>query len=444
MRHLLAGLSVLALIIILVGGLSAFVLRQTVAHKDEVISHYSHDLLLLDDLIASDEHAARKARAFLLTANPRFLGERQRSIEEVRRQLAELKAREQTAEGKLLLERFEELDTTLGREVNALLERRQQGMDADEAGRLLEQQVQPDRDEQDATLARLKRHKLVLLEQAKENSGQAATRAFILLTVAVGASILLSGLLAYSLLRSWQRLLDAAIFQQRVVGIVGHDVRSPLAAILASTSYALMRQDLDSRTVGLLTRVLRSARRIEVLTKLLMDFSQARLEPGLNLAHEPVDLHELCEEVLKELRGNWTDRQLALEKEGDGRGDFDRDRLRQVLANLVDNALRHGTGGSTVRVMSRGNNPSILELSIHNDGPPIDPKLLPRIFEPFQHGQRSPEVVRESLGMGLYIVSEVVKAHGGKVHVESSREQGTTFTVRLPRVPVPADKMPRA
>ncbi|HEX8704189.1 MAG TPA: ATP-binding protein [Myxococcaceae bacterium] len=440
MRHLLAGLAVLALMIALVGGLSAFVLRQTVSHKDEVISRYSQDLLALDDFIATNERAARKARSFLLTANPRFLQERKQAREEMERQLAGLSAREQSSEGKLLLERIAELEATLGREFDVLLERRQQGLDADEAGRLMEQTIQPDRDELDAVLARLKRHKSLLLEEAKQNAGRTASRAFLLLTISIGASILLSGLLAYSLMRSWQRLMDASVFQQRVIAIVGHDVRSPLAAILASTSHAIMRKDLEPRIEGLLARVLRSARRIEVLTKLLMDFSQVRVASGLNLAHEPADMHVLCEDVLKDLRGTWKDRQLVLEKEGDGRGDFDKDRLHQVLANLVDNALRHGATGTTVRMLSRGANPSILEVSIHNEGPPIDPKLMPRIFEPFQHGEHSQDVVRESLGMGLYIVSEVVKAHGGKVHVESTRERGTIFTVRVPRMPVPPEK----
>jgi signal transduction histidine kinase len=443
MRHLLAGLAVLALITVLVGGLSAFVLRQTVARKDEVITRYSQDLLALDDFIATNERAARKTRAFLLTGNPRFIQEHQQAREALTRQFAELRRREQTPEGTLMLERVEELQASLSQESDVLLARRQQGMDADEAGRLLEQLIQPDRDELDATLARLKRHKNLLLEEAKQSASRAASRAFILLTVAVGASILLSGMLVHSLLRSWRRLLDAASFQQRVIAIVGHDVRSPLAAILASASHALTRKDLDSRLEGLLSRVLRSARRIEALTQLLMDFSQVRLAPGLNLAREPGDLHALCEEVLAELRGTWADQPLVLEKEGDGRGDFDKDRLRQVLANLVDNALRHGAAGTPVRVVSRGTNPSVLEVSVHNEGPPIDPKLLPRVFEPFQHGHPPQEVVRESLGIGLYIVSEVVKAHGGRVHVESTQERGTTFIVRLPRVPLSPGRAPK-
>jgi signal transduction histidine kinase len=442
MRQLLIILSMLALVIILVGGVSAFILRETVESKDEVISQHAEDLLLLEDFIATNERAARKARSFLLTGNPRFLNERQQAREEMAQQLAELKRREKAPEGLLLLERIETLEARLKQEVDGLLQRRTQGMDAEQAGRALELEVQPDRDEVDAVLARFKRLKTQMLEQAKESSGQAVSRAFVLLALAIGACMILAGVLATLLLRSWKQLLDAAQFQQRVIAIVGHDVRSPLAAILASASHALRRRDVDSRLEGLLSRVLRSARRIEVLTKLLMDFSQTRLTPRLNLEYEPGDLHQLCERVVAEARQTWGDRTVVLEKTGDGSGDFDRDRLRQVVANLVDNALRHGAANSPVRVASRGTNPSVLELSIHNEGPPIEPKLLPHIFEPFQHGKRPQEVVRESMGMGLYIVSEVVKAHGGRIEVESTQERGTTFTVRLPRVPVPLDKLP--
>lgn len=444
MRHLLVGLAALSLLVILVGGLSAFLLRQTVDRKDEVIAQYSEDLILLEGFVSTHERAARKARSFLLTGSERFLRDRPQTQEKLTRQLEVLESRARTAEERQLLASVEETEATLRQKLDGLLERRKQGLDTEEVGRQLELEVQPDRDELDATLATLKRTKERQLEEAQRAAAKTASRSFTLLAVAVGGSIMLSGALAFMLLRSWKRLLEAAAFQQRVIAIVGHDVRSPLAAILASTSHALRRPGLEGWTANVLTRVLRSARRIEVLTKLLMDFSQTRLTHGLNLAHEPADLHQLCEQIVHEVGALWVDRELVLEKQGDGLGDFDTQRMRQALANLVDNALRHGAPGTRVKVVSRGTNPSVLEVHIHNEGTPIDPKLLPHIFEPFRHGKPAQEVVRESLGMGLYIVSEVVKAHGGRVDVESSREQGTTFTLRLPRVPVSPEQALRA
>jgi signal transduction histidine kinase len=440
MKHVLWILAVLALVIVLVGLVSALILRQAVAQKDDVISQHGDTLLLLEDFIGINEHAARKARSFLLTGNERFLKERHQSRQDLARQLLVLIERMRSPDEQRLLERVRQLERELEREMDTLLELRQQGMSAEESGRGLERSVQPIRDEMDATLAELKRHKLHMMDSAKLSAGRAVTQAFVLLAVAVGASILLCGVLGMMLLRSWRQLLDAAGFQQRVVAIVGHDVRSPLTAILASTSHALMQPGVDERTGSLLSRLHRSARRIEVLTKLLMDFSQSRLEPGLALAPEPGDLHAVCEHVITEARETWTDRVITLEKVGDGRGDFDKDRLVQALANLVDNALRHGAKDTRVTVVSRGANPSVLEVAICNEGPPIDPALLPYIFEPFRHGRPPHEVVRESMGMGLYIVMEVARAHGGRVDVDSTPER-TTFTLRLPRVPVPPGRV---
>jgi signal transduction histidine kinase len=440
MRNVLAVLTALALIVVLVGVLSAAILQEAIVGKDEVIAKRSEDLLHLENFIALNERAARKTRSYLLTGSPRFLAERQQTRAELERQLALLQERIDTPEERRLLARVASAMDVLGRETTTLLEQRAQGLPVAEAGKRMEHELQPDRDEVDALLAELKRREQHLLEHAKRAAERIVSRAFTLLAMAVGASILLSGALAYMLVRSWRRLLDAAAFQQRVIAIVGHDVRSPLAAIMASASHALKLPSLDERLTPLLRRVLRGARRIEVLTKLLMDFSQARLTPGLNLNIESGDMHALCEHVLDEARGTWPSRELVLEKVGDGRGDFDWERLEQALANLVDNALRHGMTGTRVTVVSRGTNPSVLEASVHNEGPPIDPALLPHIFEPFRHGKRLQEVVRESMGMGLYIVSEVVKAHGGRVAVESTQERGTRFVLRVPRMPLPRNE----
>ncbi len=432
----------MALLTLLMGGISAFVLRWAVERQDDIITNHTHDLQLVENFIVTEERAARYARSYLLTGNPRFLASRAETRQEVARQLALLKQNLDTPEGLTQLARAEVLLERLRLRLDSLLERRSQGMGADEAGRLLELQVQPDRDEVDVTLDALRRHTERLLDDAKLSAESAVSRAFTLLSLTVGAGLLLSGSLALMLLRTYRRLLEAAEFQQRVVAIVGHDLRSPLAAIMATTSHALSRTDLPPQQGATFARLLRSARRIEVLTKLLMDFSRVNTSTGLTLAHEPGDLCALCEHVLEEARRQHPTRQFIHRAEGDCRADFDRDRLEQALANLVDNALRHGSAEGPVTLVSRGTNPSVVELRIHNLGVPIDPKLLPHIFEPFRHGHRPQEVVRESLGMGLYIVSEVVRAHGGRVAVESSAEQGTTFTVRLPRIRVGPEGFP--
>lgn len=434
----------MALVALLMGGISAFVLRWAVQRQDAVISNHTQDVQRVEDFIVAEERAARFARSYLLTGNPRFLAERARAREDVARKLVLLKQHVESPEGRTQLERAEVLLERLRLGLDGLMERRARSLGAEEAGRLLELQLQPDRDEVDATLDGLRRHKQRLLDEAKLSAGSAVARAFTLQSLTVGAGLLLSASLGMMLLRTYRRLLEAAEFQQRVVAIVGHDLRSPLAAIMASSSHALSRPDLPPQQGATFARVLRSARRIEVLTKLLVDFSRVRTPTGLTLAHEPGDLASLCEHVLEEARRLHPTRQLLHRTEGDCRADFDRDRLEQALTNLVDNALRHGSAEGPVTLVSRGTNPSLVEVCIHNLGVPIEPRLLPHIFEPFRHGHRPQEVVRESLGMGLYIVSEVVRAHGGRVAVESSAAQGTTFTVRLPRIRVGPEGFPGA
>lgn len=442
MPRVLVALASMGLVALLMGGSSALVLRWAVECQDAVISNHTHDLQLVEDFIVAEERAARHARSYLLTGHPRFLAERAQARQVAARQLVLLKRHVESPDGRALLGRAEVLLERLRVEQDELLRRRSVDIGAEEAGRLMTLRVQPARDEMDAVLENLRLHKERLLEDAKRSAERAVSRAFTLQSLTVAAGLLLSVSLALMLVRTYRRLLEASEFQQRVVAIVGHDVRSPLAAIMASTSHALSRPGLTPQLDATLSRVLRSARRIEVLTKLLMDFSRVRTPSGLTLAHEPGDLSALCEQVLRDARRLHPSRQLIHRSEGDCRADFDRDRLEQALANLVDNALRHGSAEGPVTLVSRGTNPSVVEVCIHNLGVPIHPRLLPHIFEPFRHGHRAEEVVRESLGMGLYIVSEVVRAHGGRVDVASSAEQGTAFTVRLPRIRVGPEGFP--
>jgi signal transduction histidine kinase len=394
----------------------------------------------IEEFTVQNERAARKTRAYLLTQKSRFLQDHEKARAALDRALATLDGRLETKEGKELLAQVAALEKGLGIKAESLMERRARGLTAEEAGRLLELEIQPDRDELDAVVESLERHKRRVLEAAKEAAAQNAARASIILWLTIGASVLLSGTLAFLLVRSYRHVAQAADFQQRVIAIVGHDLRSPLAAILASASHVLSKASLDEKFAGVIARVLRAARRIEILAKLLVDFTQAKSTFGLSIVPQQDNLHEVCEQVVDEFRLSHPNRTITLEKNSDGRGDFDRDKLVQVVANLIDNALRHGATDTPIEVRTDGSNPSVLELSVVNRGEPIPPKLLPHIFEPFRYGER-PETaaVRESLGMGLYIVAEVVKAHGGRV-AATSKDGKTTLTVLLPRVPVAPER----
>jgi sigma-B regulation protein RsbU (phosphoserine phosphatase) len=133
------------------------------------------------------------------------------------------------------------------------------------------------------------------------------------------------------------------------------------------------------------------------------------------------------------VRQAYPSRQVHVEGEGETSGEWDSDRMAQVLTNLLSNAIHYSPEGTPVRlrVWAEGEH---VALSVHNLGPPIPGELRPRLFQPLQRGEH-PDASRRSIGLGLFIVKHVVKAHGGSVEVASSEEEGTTFSVHLPRKP---------
>jgi signal transduction histidine kinase len=165
---------------------------------------------------------------------------------------------------------------------------------------------------------------------------------------------------------------------------------------------------------------------------MLLDFSLAQFGQGLPLRREPTCLHDVGSRVLNELQALHPERELVCESSGDTCGEWDPNRLTQVVDNLLGNALRYSTADSPVRAVYRGERDTVV-FQTHNLGPPIPEELRPHLFEPFRRGEHAAK--KEGLGLGLYIVREVVEAHGGTIQVESSAEAGTTFTVHLPRKP---------
>jgi signal transduction histidine kinase len=158
----------------------------------------------------------------------------------------------------------------------------------------------------------------------------------------------------------------------------------------------------------------------------LIDFTRGQLGGGIPVARSAESFDELCRRVIDEWRLIHPTRIIQLELSGDLSGRWDGPRVQQAIGNLVGNALRHGQG--TVAVSARGEHAGIV-LSVHNGGAPIAAEDLPTIFEPFRKGERR----SEGLGLGLYIVREIVQGHGGTIHVWSSEAEGTTFLTYWPR-----------
>jgi PAS domain S-box-containing protein len=224
---------------------------------------------------------------------------------------------------------------------------------------------------------------------------------------------------------------EAVRVREDVVAIVSHDLRNPLNAI-SLASLSLLRHDPLTEAQGRgLRRIVSAADRAHRMIRDLLDFTQARAGGAIPIHPRPVDLHELTRQVVDEVHLANPGRHISVEARGDGHGEWDEDRLAQVITNLVGNALQHSPEGSQVRVASRAEEKGVT-LSVHNGGNPIPAELLPVIFEPYRRGPAA-ALGRGSIGLGLYISRQIVLGHGGHIDVRSSKEEGTTFTVWLPR-----------
>lgn len=227
-----------------------------------------------------------------------------------------------------------------------------------------------------------------------------------------------------------KRLQDV---EQMLVGVVSHDLRAPLQTIVLGCDF-LQNHPYTPRHV---TTIRRSAVRATTLVNDLLDATRARLAGVLPIEIGDVDIAAVIEQVVEDARLAHPQRSIEVEIADRAPARADSRRIAQVVQNLLGNALQHSPLASPVRV-SLQREPQHFELAIHNEGPPIPDHLRQSIFEPLERASmdRDPG---HSLGLGLYIVSEIVRAHGGTIRVESERPRGTTFRVRLPVAgPAPA------
>ncbi|WP_224364056.1 hybrid sensor histidine kinase/response regulator [Hyalangium versicolor] len=226
------------------------------------------------------------------------------------------------------------------------------------------------------------------------------------------------------------KTLQRADFERRLIGIVSHDLRNPLSAI-GLTASNLVRQAPDERLRRGLERILLSVERANRMIRDLLDFTRARQGSGILIERKSSDLHTLVRAVVDEVRTVHPKRSIVVVQSGSGGGEWDPDRLEQVITNLLVNALHYSPPDTPVRVETQGYGDRVV-LEVHNSGEPIDPELLPRIFEPLERGSSLADQSGRSIGLGLYIVRHLVEAHGGSASVRSTATEGTAFTVVLP------------
>lgn len=220
-------------------------------------------------------------------------------------------------------------------------------------------------------------------------------------------------------------------FAEMLVGIVSHDLRNPLNVIRLNAEL-LQRAKLQDEFARCVQRIHTSGDQSLRMIRDLLDFTQARLGGGIRVVRTPGDLAEIVQQAVDALQLGHVGRSVRMQASGDGAGTWDADRLTQVVNNLVGNALVYGAPGTPVSVRLDAGG-AWVRLDVHNEGEPIPAAVQATLFEPLRQGESNAGASGRNIGLGLYIVRQIVRAHEGRVRCRSVAGEGTTFTIELPR-----------
>ena len=222
---------------------------------------------------------------------------------------------------------------------------------------------------------------------------------------------------------------EALRVSEMFTGVLGHDLRSPLSAIVMCAKLLEHHTDASMQKIG--ARLTRSATWMSRMIEDVLDLTRARLGEGIPIHCQQVDLAALVQGVIQEQQAAHPEGRIEFIRSGSLTGVWDEDRLVQVVSNLIGNALHHGEPKTTVEVRLDGTDAQTVRLTVANEGH-IAEELLPHIFDPFRSGGRK-SARTQGLGLGLFIVHQIVHSHGGQIEVVSPPGEKTCFTVTLPR-----------
>lgn len=223
-----------------------------------------------------------------------------------------------------------------------------------------------------------------------------------------------------------RELRAVAEFRELFIGILGHDLRNPIASIAMAASVVLRHRHVDEEDKNAIERIVRASQRMNRMIYQLLDLTRARLGGGFPLERKPTDLREVCRAVVDELAAP-----IRVEVEGDLTGLWDPDRLVELLTNITGNAVEHAAPGTTLLLRAHAEGADVV-IEVSNQGDPIPPEVLPSIFEPFRRAKQHEKSATGNLGLGLYIAKQIVLSHGGTIDAHSAGGT-TTFAMRLPR-----------
>ena len=229
---------------------------------------------------------------------------------------------------------------------------------------------------------------------------------------------------------------DVEQAKELFLAILGHDLRLPLGAIYTSATFMGETKELEEPHRTLVERIAGSAQRTLTMVGELLDFTRGRLGGGIPVVREEMSLGRVVHDVVDEISAAHPGHPIRVDSRGEQRGKWDGARIGQALGNLIVNAVQHGAKDGTVTVEVRGEADEVV-IAVRNRGAVIPPDQINGIFNPMKARQAPRKASARgptgSLGLGLYIAERIVAAHNGHIDVESTEEQGTTFTVHLPR-----------
>ncbi|UQS17216.1 HAMP domain-containing sensor histidine kinase [Pseudomonas sp. HS6] len=222
--------------------------------------------------------------------------------------------------------------------------------------------------------------------------------------------------------------------RKTVLGVLGHDLRTPLSAVALGADLLSQSEEPGTRKHRIIAQITTSAKSANLMVSDLLDLARCNLGTGIPVLPETTDLTALCKAVVDELAVAHPNAQIIFPDNEAVTGQYDPSRMAQVFTNLIGNAVRHGNAHQPIHVSVSGDG-TTARFSVLNHGTPIPASALPSLFSPegrysrYSAGEHS---ASSGLGLGLFIATQIVEGHGGTIAVESTQEQGTTFSVSLP------------
>jgi signal transduction histidine kinase len=433
----MVGFAATLAVIAFIAAVSTLLLHDVITQKDLVIYDYGQDLILTERLRYLAEKKVSLIRGYYITHEQSFLDEipvQTQQFNDIVHQLLQTATPEETANLNDLTELFRGYHKANAEVLDHLKKGEADAAILNELAR----KVRPFRQAFQAKLAKIVKSDSDKLDRAKQDSLRISHRSFVLIAVIAATALTLAAILAFMLGRTLNNLYQSAVratrLREEVLGIVAHDLKNPITAIQLN-SRLLMRaaKSADSpKDVGrLMERIERVTHQMQ---RLIDDLLVAdKIESGMfaiNCQIENVSL--LLSDAAQAARALAQQKQIKFETRfSPNLGELvcDRERLMQVLSNLLGNAIKFTPEKGVVVFEVIGLNDDILFV-VKDTGPGITPKQMPHLFERRWQAQAS---AQKGNGLGLFIAKSIVKAHRGKITVESTPDEGTIFRVEIPR-----------